>query len=260
MSNIETNNENKFSTIIKVAMNIPGVQIGRNDFLKKELSKHFPDYKVNLAISKSPAKAGIDVKEIDHIAKACINYETSKVCLIAAVAGAPGGFALIGTVPADTVQYFVHVIRILQKLMYLYGWRELYNRDGEIDDETLNIITIFVGVMFGVKVANGAIIKIAQKAALEVEKKVASRALTKGTIYPIVKKIAQILGVKMTKQVFAKAVGKIVPVIGAGVSGGLTYITFNPSAYKLKSRLESLPLAYSGGYEDINDIIDAEFE
>lgn len=60
---------------------------------------------------------------------------------------------MIGTIPADLTQYFGHVLRILQKLIYLYGWEELSSMDGNIDDETTNILTLFVGVMFGV---NGA--------------------------------------------------------------------------------------------------------
>lgn len=145
--------------------------------------------------------------------------------------------------------------------MYLYGWQELYNCDGEIDDETLNKITIFVGVMFGVNSANTVITKLAQKAALQVEKNLVNRALTKGVIYPIVKRIAGILGVKMTKQVFAKSVSKVIPVLGGALSGGLTYVTFKPSAKRLKDQLKVLPTADVKFYEDINDnIIDVDFE
>ena len=86
-------------------------------------------------------------------------------------------------------------------------------------------------------------------------KKLPQQALTKGTIYPIVKKVAQIIGVKMTKDVFAKGVGKIIPIVGGLVSGGLTFSTFKPAAKKLKNYLEELPLAntsFSGEKEKIH--------
>lgn len=258
MDTIANNDENKFIMVIKAAMNLPGVQISRNNFLKTELSKYFSIDKVNLAIEKNPASAGISINEIEDIAKSCINYETNKVSAISAAAGIPGGFAMLGTVPADTAQYFAHMVRILQKLMYLYGWQELYSQEGQVDDETLNKITIFIGIMFGVNAANSAIAKLAQKAALQVEKNLVNKALTKGVIYPLVKQIAKILGVKMTKQVFAKSVSKIVPVLGGALSGGLTYVTFKPSADRLKKQLKSLPTADVKFYE--NDIIDVQFE
>ncbi len=265
MSNkLDISNESKFFSIIKAAMNVPGVKIDRQDFLKKEFSKYFQEDVVIKAIKSSPANAGISVSQIDKIAKSCINYETNKVTSISALAGIPGGVAMFGTVPADTVQYFAHIIRILQKLIYLYGWEDVYNSDGDFDDETINRLTLFIGVMFGVNAANAAVTKLAQSAALKVEKSLVNKALTKGVIYPVVKKIANILGVKMTKQVFAKSVGKIVPVIGGGISGGLTYVTFRPSAIRLKNHLKSLPTAdvnfHVNNCVTDSDIIDVEFQ
>lgn len=265
MSNkLDVSNESKFFMIIKAAMNVPGVKVNREDFLKKELSKHFEEHVVIEAIKNNPANAGISVSQIDKIAKSCINYETNKVTSISTLAGIPGGFAMFGTVPADTAQYFAHIIRILQKLVYLYGWREIYNSDGDFDDETINRLTLFIGVMFGVNAANTVVAKLAQSAALKAEKSLVNKALTKGVIYPVVKKIANILGVKMTKQVFAKAVGKIVPVIGGGISGGLTYATFKPSAIRLKNHLRSLPtadmnLCRKNSSENYDEILDVEF-
>lgn len=266
-NNIQESNDSKFFMILKAAMNVPGVQIKRTEFLRKELSKHFSENIVDIAIEKNPAYAGIGTKQLEAIAKSCIKYETNKVTLISTLAGIPGGIAMIGTVPGDTAQYFAHIIRILQKLIYLYGWQELYNSNGDFDDETINQLTLFIGVMFGVNTANVVVAKLAQSAALKVEKSLANKALTKGVIYPIVKKIAGILGVKMTKEVFAKGIGKVIPVLGGAISGGLTYATFKPSAKRLEKHLRKLPTAdvefyKSSHYDyvniDFSDVIDVE--
>ena len=50
---------------------------------------------------------------------------------------------------------------------------------------------------------SNAIKAISRALAKGVEKKLLQKALTKGTIYPIVKKVAQWFGVRMTKAVFA---------------------------------------------------------
>lgn len=234
------NDNNIFEQVLATASSLPMVHIDRKKFLLKELIKFYPKEKVDIAIQNNPAYAGIDISTIDKIANSCINYETNKVSSISFAAGIPGGFAMAGTIPADITQYFAHILRILQKLIYLYGWEEILPEDGSIDDDTSNIITLFVGVMFGVNGAASTITKISASAAQKASKNIAAKALTKGTLYSIVKKIAQALGVKMTKDIFARGVSKAIPIIGGIASGGLTYITYKPMAYKLKKHLETL--------------------
>lgn len=261
MSNQVTTTENSnFEMILHSAMELPGIRIKRDDFLRKELSKYYDNAVVEKAIQTNPAQAGISVKNLEHIATSCINFEAAKVTAISAAAGIPGGLAMAATVPADIAQFFGHVIRILQKLVYLYGWQELFRGEDGLDDETTNQLTLFIGVMFGVNAANAAISKIAQAAAIKTEKSLVQKALTKGTIYPIVKKVATTIGVKMTKDVFAKGVGKAIPIIGAAVSGGLTFATFKPMTKKLQKYLITLPTAdvefYKRSHE--NDVIDID--
>ena len=76
------------------------------------------------------------------------------------------------------------------------------------------------------------------------------------------KKVATLLGVKMTKDVFAKGVSKAVPVLGAVVSGGLTLATFKPMAQKLKKYLAQSNVADPEYYEKLRnqDVIDVEVE
>lgn len=249
----KSHNTDTFFTILKSAMNVPGVKIERKEYLKKELIKYFPENIVNIAIEKNPAIAGISTEQIEKIAKSSIKYETNKVTTISAAAGIPGGFAMIGTIPGDIIQYFAHIIIILQKLIYLYGWKELYNENDEFDDETMNQLTLFIGVMFGVQSANTAITKLSGIVAQNIQKSLVNKALTKGTIYPIVKKIAGALSIKMTKEIFAKGVGKVVPLIGGAFSGAITYATFKPSANKLKKHLETLPTADPKFYKETTE-------
>lgn len=250
----------KFEMILKSATGLPMVKINREEFLKSALQKHYDSATISKAISQNPAMAGISVEKINEIAKSCINYETTKVTAISALAGIPGGAAMIGTVPADLAQYFGHMLRILQKLIYLYGWQELFEEDGTMDDETANLLTLFTGVMFGVSGATSAISKIAETAAQKTAKSLAQKALTKGAIYPIVKKIATALGVKMTKTIFARGVSKVIPVIGGVASGGLTFATYKPMAKKLQKYLSSLELADPKHYADQPDVIESDCE
>lgn len=233
-------NKNTFEKTLSTAASLPLVRINRENFLRKELIKYCDKPQVEAAVLNNPAHAGIELSIIDKIAKSCISLETNKVSAISFASGIPGGFAMIGTIPADVSQYFAHVLRILQKLIYLYGWEELLQEDGSLDDETTNMLTLFVGIMFGVNGAATTITKISASAAEKASKTIASKALTRGTLYPIVKRIAQILGVKMTKDIFAKGVSKVIPIVGAVTSGGLTYVTYKPMSIKLKKHLRTL--------------------
>lgn len=228
--------ENKFYVVIKSAMKVPGVKVNRESFLKKEFSKYFSDEQVNKAVYNQDF-SDIDKEIIDKIAKGCINLATTEVTTTSFVAGLPGGLAMFGTIPADVAQYYAHVLLILQKLLYIYGWDNIFDNGNNIDDDTMNLIAIFMGVMFGVAEASKVITQVAASAGAKITKDLARKALTKTAIYPIVKNICKQLGVRMTKEIFAKGVGKLVPILGGGVSGTLTLCTFKPMANRLKVKL-----------------------
>ena len=238
-----------FETALVEVAKLPMVKIDRELFLRKELRNHYSKEVVDLAILHSPAYAGIKTTDIDRIAKNCIIAETRRVTIISAATGIPGGLAMIGTVSVDIMQYLGHLLRILQELIYLYGWQDLNLNESELDEETKNILTLFIGVMFGISGAVKAINGIASLAANQIAKKLPQKALTKGTIYPIVKKTSQMIGAKMTKEIFANGVSKAVPVVGAVVSGSITLASFKPMAERLRRYLASCEMADTSYYE-----------
>ncbi len=121
-----------------------------------------------------------------------------------------------------------------------------------------------MGVMSGIATASNAIKAMAKMLATGVEKKLVKMALTKGMLYPLVKKIAAWFGQKMTKQIFAKTVGKTIPVVGGVVGGGLTWVMFKPCCERLKNTLRdtklSNPSKPDGVDEEVDpNVIDIEF-
>lgn len=247
--------------IIILALRTPGVKIDRNQFLKKELSRKHSEDIVNKAIVSNPKQADISLDEINIIADEIIEYERRCVTGISAALGMPGGAAMAATVTADIVQYYGYTLRTAQKLMYLYGFPEIQMDENalNLDSETINTLTIALGVMFGIAKANKALKSMAKMLAVGVEKQLMKKALTKGAIYPIVKSISKWFGVKMTKSVFSSAVGKSIPVVGGVIGGGLTYLMFKPSCDKLKDTLKNTMLS-NPNYVTTpeNDIIDIE--
>ena len=152
---------------------------------------------------------------------------------------------MAATIPADIAQYYGYMIRAAQKLLYLYGFPELDTSDEAIalDTETINSLTVCLGVMYGVANANNAIKAMAKALAGGVEKQLMKKALTKGAIYPIVRTVGKWFGVRMTKEIFAGFFKKAIPVVGGVVGGGITYASFKPCCYRLKDVLQDTMLS-----------------
>ena len=239
------NGEIDIEVIITLAFKTPGVHVTRANFLQKELYKNHPQAVIDKAIATTPAQAGISSDEIDNIADEVINYERNCVSGISAALGAPGGWAMAATIPADIVQYYGYTLRATQKLLYLYGFPEVDSDEEGIrlDSQTINQLILCLGVMNGVAGANNAIKGMAKALAVGVEKKLLNAALTKGTFYPLVKEIAKWFGIKMTKSIFAGFFKKAIPVVGGIVGGGITFFSFKPCCYRLKAALQDTMLS-----------------
>jgi hypothetical protein len=91
--------------------------------------------------------------------------------------------------------------------------------------------------MYGVSGAAGALEKLAVHFSEVAVKQVLTQALTKGAVYPMIKKTAKVLGVTMTKKLLANGIGKAIPVVGGLLSGAITYASFHPMANRLNAHL-----------------------
>jgi len=232
-----------WNNILKASLNIPGAKVNREDYIRKELSKHYADEIVKKAIELSPSKAGISKDIIEKISRSSIKWHTYKASAISFAAGIPGGWFMAGTIPADLSQFYWHIIVLIQKLIYIYGWPDLFEDEEKIDDETLSQITLFIGVMFGANGATTAVEKLAQGLASQVAKQLPKKALTKYGIYNLAKQIGKWIGLKVTKDTFARGLSKVVPILGGFISGGISFFSMKSMANKLKKHLKTLILA-----------------
>lgn len=244
--------------VLTAAMKTPGVKIRRDAFLRKELIKYCPEDTVKMAIQYNPARAGISKKIINKVSQTVIDYETTKVTALSVAASLPSSAAIpaaVGAAAADITSYFVFILRTVQELAYLYGFEQFDFNEDSVDSETMNFVMVFLGVMFGVQGAASTLNKLANTIAEHVAKKLAQQALTKGTIYPIVKQIATKIGIRMTKQIFADMVASAIPVAGSLLSGGLTYAMFRPNCMKLRRNLMSYNLCDPDYYKRVDAVI-----
>ena len=246
--------------VMNLALSMPMVKVDRTAFLTKEFSMY--DNADQLR-DKRPIDL-FDAEAIERAARGVINSHLTTATVTSTAAGIPGGPAMAATMPADIAQYYWHVLVVAQKLGYLYGWPDLLDDKGQITEGTRNVLTLFVGVMFGAQAASKLVGEIAKRVSLQAAKRLPQQALTKTMYYPVVKQVAKWIGVKMTKDTFGRGIGKAIPILGGVLSGAITAFSFKPMAEKLQKHLrEEMPMMRSlneNVFFDENNIEDVAFE
>jgi hypothetical protein len=266
LSNIEKSNS--LELILTNALKVPGVKVNRTEFLSKALVDHVGYNDLVVVLEKGPIEAGVNINTLDKLAKSLIEKRTLQSTGASFAAGIPGGLAMAATIPADTLQFYGVSLRLAQELAYLFGYKDLWE-DDQVDAERVRgELTLFLGVMFGVGGTASALKVLSSKIAQQVLKKLPQKALMKTIYYPIIKKVAATIGVKVTKKTFAQGVSKAIPLLGGVISGGLTYASMKPMGSRLRTTLYESVNNYSKDDLDrdlqnmkreMPDFIDAEF-
>ena len=216
-SNIGGTSAGVWNKILATVLKMPGVKVDRVSFLRKELKNHCNQQKLDMLANVRPYTIVSDKT----------------------IAGLPGGLAMMATIPSDLTQYYYHVVVLSQKLAYLYGFPDFCNEQGELSDVAGDLLTIFMGSMMGVRVADHGINELARGMAKSAVGRLPRVALTKAAVYPIAAQVAKMVGMKLTKDGFTKTVGRFIPIAGGIFSGTLTLLTFKPGARRLQKRLKA---------------------
>lgn len=227
-----------FNEVLAVAAEFPGVKIEREEFLQNNFSSRFDSEMVTQIVQTSPIRAGVNESVLDEIARECIDYEQMKVSALSFATGC-GGFVGI---PADLAQYLAHVLRISQKLAYIYGYPEIFSIEESMDEKTQKLILLFIGVMYGVSGANKVIAEISKSLGGKVGKDILRAALTKTAWYPLLQQVCKQVGIKVTKDALSKTTTKVFPVIGGVFSAGFSYYCFGKEAERLHKALRENPV------------------
>lgn len=239
----EIEHQANLELIIENAIKMPGVKVNRNEFLMKMFERENID--IHILLDEGPISAGISQERLSKLAQKLISARTTESAGISFLAGIPGGLAMAATIPADTIQFFGMTLRLAQELTYLYGGEDLW-KNGNVDSDLVRTqLVLYCGVMFGVSGASSGVRVLSSQLAKQAAKKIPQQALTKTAWYPILKQICKVIGVRMTKDIAAKGISKVIPVVGGIVSGGLTFATMRPMGQNLAQTLDEASFAYT---------------
>ena len=252
------------TSIISTAIQVPGVKVTRDDFLREQF-KDLPKDEIDVIIEKGPIKAGCTREELKRKANRIIKERTAISTGASFVAGIPGGLAMAATIPADILQFYAVALRMAQELVYLYGEVDMWC-EGTLDaDKVTNQLILYCGVMLGASGASQTVRIMSSALAKQALKKLPQKALTKTFYYPVIKAILKFFGISVTKSTFAKGVSKVIPVVGGVVSGGITLASMLPMGNRLVKTLDKAHFDYTmadfeADLEDISEICNQEEE
>ncbi len=120
-------------SLISYAIQVPGVKVNRELFLRKQFEGESSE-KMTEIIQRGPVLAGYTKGDLRRIAKKILTTRTSASTFASFVAGIPGGFAMIATIPADLLQFYGMALGMAQEIAYLYGEDDLWE-GGHLDSE-----------------------------------------------------------------------------------------------------------------------------
>lgn len=93
--------------------------------------------------------------------------------------------------------------------------------------------------MMGAPVAEKGIAELSKAVGENAVTRLPRVALTKGALFPIVSQVAKMIGTRLSKESFAKGVGRFIPLAGGLFSGGLTLYSFRKGANRLRRQLRA---------------------
>lgn len=227
-----------FDEVLAQAIRLPGTGVNRTSYLTEVIGRKHAQL-VRRAIETTPARAGLSQRDIEKIAKKSLGKDGRRTTALSFAAGIPGGVAGAVTIPADLVQFYGYLVRSIQKLTYLYGWRDLVHVDAsQTDVATASALVILLGVMAGVQRADDALARLARLRASVADDARLRTALAAHGMQSEVNQISEELTRRMAKRLGGQVAGKAIPVVGGIVSGFVTGSGFDEMAKRLLKELK----------------------
>ena len=213
---------------------LPGIRVDRVKFLHNLLKKNYPD-ETWTAIGSTPAEAGLSPEVLDKLADQVIRSETASLCGISAASGIPKGWLILVSLPADIAQYYAHMLRLVQKLDYIYGREEMKFENGKATDETRQRLLHLTGVMYGQTDAKETISTISSAVSAKVQSKANGKMKGKILSARPFQKATQFVNEKVPfGKLLTSTDAKFLPFGKMLASGVVSYAAFRDMAKRLK--------------------------
>jgi len=229
-----------YDSVMKWALCIPFIKVDKNRYLRRKLKDRLTDEELELVLNERPLSV-LSMDEVKHIARKEVRKHALIVTLLSTLSAVPqSGWLMWLGIAFDFIQFQVFVFVIMQKLLYLYGCKNLSsdskNLSGSAEWILLLISTIMIGKHQVMRLAKSA----AGMAVKQAIQRFAVRMLTKLMVFNTLRQCAKWFGIVLTKDMLVYGVSLMVPIICAIISGLISLWLFMPMTKRLQRHLTHL--------------------
>ncbi len=229
-----------YDSAMKRALCIPFVKVDKNRYLRRKLKNRLTDEELELVLNERPLSV-LPMEEVKRMAKTEVRKHALIVMLLSTLSAVPqSGWLMWLGIAFDFIQFQVFVFVIMQKLLYLYGCKNLSsdnkNLSGSAEWILLLISTIMIGKHQVMRLAKSA----AGMAVKQAIQRFAVRMLTKLMVFNVLRQCAKWFGIVLTKDMLVQGVSLMVPILCAIISGLISLWLFMPMTKRLQRHLTHL--------------------
>lgn len=231
-----------WNSVLRWGLRLPFSKVDRERYLRRVFSKHVEgEGQMALLLNERPSAVLSDCL-IEEVVRKEIHRHAFWVSLVSLVCAIPpDGWLMWVLILVDFVQFQVFVFIILQKMLYIYGCKELHAQDALKEERSLDVMMLMISV---VMIGKSQVRRLAKSAfglaVKQVIQRFAARLMTRLVVLNFLRQLAKWFGIVLTKEMVISGLSMIVPLICALISGLISLWLFMPMVKKLHRHLREL--------------------
>ena len=137
-----------WNSVLRWGLKLPFSKVDRERYLRRVFSKHVADEaQMAVLLDERPSSVLPDCL-IEKVVRKEIHRHAFWVSLISLVCAIPpDGWLMWVLILVDFVQFQVFVFVILQKMLYIYGCKDLHAQDSLKEERSLDVMMLMISVV-----------------------------------------------------------------------------------------------------------------
>ncbi len=231
-----------WDAVLRMGMKLPFSRVDKERYLRRLFrSKVKNEEEMQLLITERPASL-FSEEEISKITTKEIRKHALCVTILSILCALPpDGWLMWLLIVVDFVQFQIFVFVILQKMLYLHGCRNLFDKETHDENQSMTMMLLIISV---VMIGKHQVVRLAKSAVgmavKQVIQRFAVRLMTRMVVLNVLRQLAKWFGIVLTKEMVVASLSVVIPLVCAGISGLISLWLFMPMVKRLHGHLQEL--------------------
>lgn len=231
-----------WDSVLRMGLKLPFSRVDKERYLRRVFkSKVKSEEVMRLLIAEKPSVL-FSEKVIEEMTSKEIRKHALCVTILSILCALPpDGWLMWLLIAVDFIQFQIFVFIILQKMLYLYGCRDLFEREEGNEEKSMTMMLLIISV---VMIGKHQVVRLAKSAmgmaVKQVIQRFAVRLMTRMVVLNLLRQLAKWFGIVLTKEMVVASLAVIIPLICAVISGLISLWLFMPMVKRLHSHLQEL--------------------